>query len=544
MEDEERDFDDINLNPLIELDKATEVIVQKISALIKSHAAGQIDESNFHSSHTALVKEYRSASARTLCETRRLLRRVGISERQLREIERLQDEKHKPTGSAWWVEQVYESRATENLDEMTAAALDSVLPHVDQDWLASEAKKPYRLDEAFRTMPIHVVSGIRVGTSPAGGGPQRFARMILSGIDHLNKHPDFDFHAGAMLVPELAMLGNSLDEVHRLGPEGRRKFKTLPSLPDDIVSSTNFELLVGAACCRRNLDVEMVPENRSSKVPDFRISGLGGIPAAIECKRRLGLMSYELTEARQVEALYAAIRPTLRDRGLHCSIEVTFKLPLNQVSAEDFYNDITSAASLYSDTKETVTSWGAFEIRRLPYCGSIPRTRLYSPDFLRTVFGWNQGLGPWDGILAEVEPPARTLVEKYRSPICLMWRSDSEVAVLKRSRGIVSLWGDAAQQIPDGEYGLIYIAYPEGSRPSIADGRTRHILQSMDERWHRWSVRIPITIINRLYPRAVFEGRPDLIESAIPGAGEGHEIWLRMLPWLVFTKQFQELPGI
>lgn len=79
------------------------------------------------------------------------------------------------------------------------------------------------------------------------------------------------------------------------------------------------------------------------------------------------------------------------------------------------------------------------------------------------------------------------------------------------------------------------VAYPEGARPAIADARTRHILASMETLWHRWSVRVPATIINRLYPRAVGGGCPDLIESALGGAGQGQEFWLSKLPWLVLT---------
>jgi hypothetical protein len=43
-------------------------------------------------------------------------------------------------------------------------------------------------------------------------------------------------------------------------------------------------------------------------------------------------------------------------------------------------------------------------------------------------------------------------------------------------------------------------------------------------------------MINRLYPRAIAEGRPDLIESSMGGAAKGQEFWVTKLPWLVFTR--------
>jgi hypothetical protein len=123
-------------------------------------------------------------------------------------------------------------------------------------------------------------------------------------------------------------------------------------------------------------------------------------------------------------------------------------------------------------------------------------------------------------------------------PLCLKWRSDSEEALTKKARGVTSLWADALKQIPDGEMGFIYIAYPEGARPALADARTRDILNGATESWwHRWSVRVPVTVVSRLYARSLGHGCPDLIESAIPGASEGCEVFLTKLPYLVFTPE-------
>lgn len=57
-------------------------------------------------------------------------------------------------------------------------------------------------------------------------------------------------------------------------------------MTDDEVVSTIYELLVGAAARRHGPDIEMLPASKSTKNPDFHIRGLG-VPAPIECKRRL-----------------------------------------------------------------------------------------------------------------------------------------------------------------------------------------------------------------------------------------------------------------
>jgi hypothetical protein len=56
-----------------------------------------------------------------------------------------------------------------------------------------------------------------------------------------------------------------------------------------MVTTTVFELLVGAACIRRGLTVQMFAEDRARKVPDYRIEGLGVPKFAYQhfsCSRR------------------------------------------------------------------------------------------------------------------------------------------------------------------------------------------------------------------------------------------------------------------
>jgi len=272
-------------------------------------------------------------------------------------------------------------------------------------------------------------------------------------------------------------------------------------------------------------------------VPDYQISGLGPIPVAVECKRRLGLSSYELAEAKQVEELYNAIRPQLHEQGIHGSIEASFSVPLRAVALQEFIAQVLAAVGHFRDQEPAPTPWGSLAFRRLEYFGRIPATRLYSPDYLQRIFDWSTLQDEWDGLLCEVETPLAITVDTFRMPLCLKWRSESEEALTKKARGVTSLWANAVKQIPEGELGFVYIAYPEGARAALADARTRHILRAASEWWHRWSVQVPGTVIIRLYPRALGPGCPDLIESSLPGASKGQEFWLTKLPYRVFTGQ-------
>jgi hypothetical protein len=435
------------------------------------------------------------------------------------------------------LDQILQARSSDDLDALAAVALQNLSRYIDPEWVRRESEKLYRLDDSFLQAPLHLVNGVRLFKQNNQEAPQRFARMLLVTSDHLDKRADLDFFSAAMFVPEIAVLGNSLGEIGSLGPEAIAKFERLGSFADDVVTSTIFELLVGAAFVRKGLGATMVAENRSDKVPDFSISGLG-IPSAVECKRRLGLTAYEIDEATIVQSLYEPIRGWLKEAGIHGSIEVSFSVELKTVPPDIFRTNIREVASASTDNETRPTEWGSVAFRRLPFTDDIPRTRLYSPDFLCRVFGWEFLQSDWDGLFCEVEPPDNVLVDRYKWPMCLKWRSESEAALTKKSRGITSLWGNAIKQIPPGEIGFVYIAYPEGSRPAIANARTQHILESMADAWHRWYVRVPVAVTCRLYPRPTAEGRPDLIESVLPGVAKGQEFWLTKVPWMVFTRQF------
>ena len=189
-------------------------------------------------------------------------------------------------------------------------------------------------------------------------------------------------------MPEIAVLGNSLNEISALGSEAENKLASLPFMTDEKVSATVYELLVGAACVRHGLQIVMQPEDRSNKVPDYRITGLSAIPAAIECKRRLGLTSYEIEEAQFVERLYGMIRSPLKERGIHGSLEASFRVPLRSVAPREFAEQVLAAVDRDQDAQPT--SWGSLAFRRLVYGGNLPKTGSSAKSV-----GENDSKKPW-----------------------------------------------------------------------------------------------------------------------------------------------------
>ncbi len=503
----------------------------ELVAAIKQQEAEHPTASSPNGHVRRLANELHGINAQLGRIAEQLREAIGISETELQAIE----EHGLPTyDNRWWHHEIIETPPSEYFEEFTPTAIDTLLKEMDGAWLKAQARRPYRLGETFLRSPLHLVGGIRVPPVDAPDPPQRFARMLLVALDHLNRRDDLDFFSAASFVPELTVLGIRLPLLQELGPEAVRKFVELPTATPEDVHSIIYELLVGTACVLKGLRVEMLAASTVGKSPDLRLHGFR-VPAVIECKRRHGLTRYELDEARLVEGLYMGLRPSLEQSGLHGSLEVRFNVPVRTIDPKEFANLITNVLNQDSDLDTISTRWGEFGYRRLPFSGNVSDTRLYSPDYLENVFMWSGDQKEWDGILCRVEPPPQIRVRNYRLPFCIKWRSDCTEALTKKSRGVTSLWGRAAKQIPAGEVGFIYIAYQEGQRSELADARTRHIAASCTEWWHRWSVHIPIIVISRLYARALGVGVPDLIESSLPGSSPGEEHWLARLPSRVFA---------
>lgn len=482
-----------------------------------------------------LVLEAKAISNQYEPLLQKLQEATGVTEEEILAMEREERSEMLPFNQSMWRDQILQSRSTADLDDLAAEALYQLSARVDPKWLREQAEYPFRLDETFTRRPVHIVNGIRVNDPRSKTGQNRFAQMLLLCKDHLDKRIDLDFFSASLLIPELAAIGNSLKEIESLGPEGIRKLNSLQQLAPDAVSATVFELLVGSACIAKGTEAELLPETKNSKVPDLRLHGFGGVPAVIECKRRLGLGEYELREAALVERLYGVAAQWFRERGIYGCIEATFIHEVEKLTEEIWIAAVRQAVVAGC----SLNDWGEVRFTELPALRAIEFTRIYSQTFLEDAYGWHAYEEDWDGIMCEVNPTDSLGVEMVRRPICLKWKSASDVAMLKKARGITSLWYRAMKQIPPGEIGFIYIAYPEGARTKLADERTKHILETMPEIGHEWYVQVPITVISRLYPRALYEGRPDLIENVLPGVAPGEEHWLMHLPHLVFTREIQ-----
>jgi hypothetical protein len=433
----------------------------------------------------------------------------------------------------YWLSDVHEASATDDLDALATDGLAQLSTIADPLWLDEQARKNCRLDDELLRSPLHLVGSIRIGSQAAR--PQRLAQMLLVTADHLQKVDRLDFFEAPMLVAEVAALGTRLRDVEQLGSEAVEKLRRLPHVSNDRVAADVYELLVGVAARRNGLNAEMLAASKSGKTPDFRINDFA-VPASIECKRRLGLSKYEVDEATHIAGLYESVREELS--RAHTLLNVTFTDPVLDVDAVTFRRAVLAALTA-GDGQSTNAAWGNVKIEVLRYTQSLSRTRAFAPDFMDAVFGWRPN-EDWDGISCEIDAPASHVVVQVRNPRGLRWVSTSSVAMLKKARGITSLWADAMKQIPGGDMGFIYIAYPEVRRREIADARTREIIDACSRWEERWSISMGETVVNRLYPRCIGVGVPDFIESALPIVSAGEDYLTSLMPSCVFTSPSRE----
>src|SRR5262249_27078282 len=143
----------------------------------------------------------------------------------------------------------------------------------------------------------------------------------------------------------------------------------------------------------------------------------------------------------------------------------------------------TSRLNPYSSLNEP---WGTLSFSPLPPTIELTHsTRIYSPDFMQKVFEWNSETTEYDGVCATIANTRTMLVDRAHLPFCLRWRSDADEAVSRKARSLASQLSEALNQIPVGEAGFIYLGYEETHRASIADSRTKKVLDQTAS----WQVR-------------------------------------------------------
>lgn len=395
-----------------------------------------------------------------------------------------------------------------DIDDYLPDALDNLMRIVNPAWLEAEATKPYRLDSKYRKNTLSLVGGRRADNP----GIHRFAHDLLVAKDFLDGAENYDFHMGALYVPELTALGSALPLLDEVKGDTKQRIADLAAGPSTGVEGTIYELLVACGCVRQGRETEFV-ETGQDKSPDIRLHDFG-VPTVVECKRKQFLTEYERAEEIAVRALFDAMHLELTRFGASGILEVTIRCEVRDIAPPEFA-EIVRRAARFAPNVDLHYQWGDLMFIPLPRNGDITPCRLYSPYFLETVFGWDYDMPAHDGLTCRVSSPETLTTDAVTNPVAMKWTSASERAVLVKARLMGSLLKSACDQVPLGEMGIVYLCYQEGGRPEIANERTEAIIKQISGWWHRAGIVIPVIVLQRLYPRALSDGSPDLIENCV-----------------------------
>lgn len=518
----------------------------ELSAVIKRAAKGDPEA---RQRVPQLLEELNSHGEQVDAEAERMKQALGISDELL---DALEDSDLPVLDQSGRHAAVMAAEPTSFYDDDLPSAVERFSSLVPPDWLRSEAAYLRRNDEGSFCHPFQMVNGIRIAPLPKGveRQPQRFARALLLAQEFLSGRDTLDAYESALLVPELVQLGRSMEQIEALGPVASRKLRTLWQKSDREVESAAYELLVGAGFVRRGSQVEMLDERAQKEVrgfartPDFRWHEKG-LPRVVECKRRSRLTQYEQQEAELVMALYSPASQALKESSIYAALDADFSVELKDVPVEAFVRAAVDTARA-SSTGERCTreySWGGLSSRPLNYYNELKPTLIYSPDFLAQVFGWSIEAGEWDGLICEIESPWRSRIDRAREPICLKWRSNCQAALQKKTRGLTSFLGDAMKQLPAGEIAFIYINFEEGARAELADRRLQRITQEFHEWTHEFGPLAGVIVLQRIFPRPVGIGKPDLTENVtVLLARDLDRTILRGAPMLAFVSDEHMFP--
>ena len=510
--------------------------VQNVSRVVKTLATkSRQDSPNENPEFQAALEYVEQLREGQEALMKEAMDRLGVTEEDLEEIE-TEKRRALPRGIPDLIQRaelVSENvTPTKTFDDILPDALDTLLNIVDPAWLRSQAALNFRLDDPYLHEELSIVSGSRVSrTLP----PHRFAEHLLVAQDFLAGHPNYDFWTGAQSVPVVAILGSALDALKEVKGNVEDRLRSLHLGHAGLVDSTIYELLVAAACVRRGRLVEMLEPDNKGKTPDLRLHDLD-LPFVVECKRRPPIIEYEHQEEQQARQLFQAAYAECQRLGISGILEAQIACELNEISPARFAEDVRRLVLYGMHQHATNFEWGSLTFRELPQTIKVPPTRLYSPDFSEAVFNWNMELPDFDGMLCQVHPPEDLVTDNGRNALALKWTSASGEARAKKTRPVGSLLGKAIKQIPLGEMGAIFMCFQEGAIADVADERTRRIEQEMHGWTHDWGIQIPVMFVNRLFPRPIGEGLPDLIENVFQfRAADADPVFQELIPSAVFT---------
>lgn len=420
------------------------------------------------------------------------------------------------------------------IEDSLQADLEQLIDRLPPSWWRMQQK----LREAASYARLHESIALYGGVSGNSSAQQvhRYAYALMLARDLMEKWEQYDIYEGALLVPFIGALCTLLEPLREV-KGGYEKLDQLRRAPSEEVDSRLYEIIVAARCASLGREVEFL-DTGTNPTPDLRIHDIG-FPAVVECKMQSRLSNHERQEFETVQRAFSALIIRREHLGLVGTLTITSNRRLEEVGDAALIEAAMRCTSGINPYRTIEEDWGLVSFAPLePSLELAGPTRIYSPEFLEQVFDWSLENAQYDGICAIVKNNQTRMVGRAELPFCLRWAVEHEGALTRKARLLASNLSEAFSQIPVGEAGLVYLAYEETHRTPVADHRTQRFLDMIAE----WKVRKrginpQLIVLNRLYPIPLHDGRPNLIESAIPSGFTGENVWAGIMPMMVFISK-------
>ncbi len=426
---------------------------------------------------------------------------------------------------------------TDIIEESLPHSLELLKTVVDMKWLNEERTKQYSLDKHFLIDPFSIVRGLRLKSEFSDA--HRFAQGLLLAEDYLNKNPSYDFWAGSLLIPQICSLGMKFPFLKDVKGDVNERINSLWKRGSEFSDSTVFELLVAASCTSFGRTMEFLSTN-SLKTPDLRVQNFH-IPLVVECKRKRPLSIHEQEEEHLMNVLFFKLYKACDEKGISGIFELRLNVEAGKMPSEDIVKSATGLRFAPDYKKNYEFGWGKISFHPLSNKVHLSDTKLYSPYFLKSVFNWDSDLPRSDGFICKVKPPEGICVNVVDNPVGLIWSICTEKSIKHKTWTMASSFGRATKQVPEGEAGIIYMCFQDGTIPRYVDEKIDLLVSQMNQWEHIGSIRLPISFVIRLLPRPLHHGSPDLIENGFRFCSElyGDPILFTDFPSCVFHEQPQ-----
>jgi hypothetical protein len=443
------------------------------------------------------------------------------------------DKKKEPKfDSSFWKAELNKVKTTGFLEEALEQGLDTLLAKFPPKWLKTQYELSRVELDRRNTMPFILIGNARQ-ESIAAAHPLGYA-LFLTDL-FLKKNPEIEIYDAALLVPMVAALCDRLDGIHAV-KGGDDKLRKMLRGPSGEFRGRLYELLVAGRAAQKGQDVQFVEVGNEAS-PDLRINDLG-IPLVIECKFQSQWSQTEEIEIRLIKTIFESLCSEYARKGMTTALELTLVARVTDVNAEEVLETARLQLDSFVPFGKRDTAWGTLEVFATdPIVEWDKPTRLYSPNYLLNVFDWNID-DRWDGICVWVQDAKNFITQRARLPFCLKWRLTHKADEWSKARDVMRSLQEAANQVPVGEGGCLYVGFEDSHRSALADLRTKRNIERMPQFYHRKrGANIMHLVLNRLYPRSLEDGNPDLIESCIPASSGEADEWPEFLPTTVFVPE-------